>query len=1034
MPAPRVARVFVSSTFLDAVEERDVLAKRIFPEIRRLCRARGVTFVDIDLRWGITAEERAEGDILPLCLAEIDRCRPFFVGILCDRYGWTPDTFNPADVSRFPWLAGFAGRSITELEMLHGALLDPAAATASFFYRRTPRTSGGADRTALERLSERVQQSGRPFRVGLDDATAIGDAVLKDLSGAIDRAWPADSTPDELETRISMYRFFADEATVGYVAGRSDLEACLNHLKHAQPPLMVTAAEGMGKTALLSSVASGARQSGMRVVEVYIGAVPGDSDPRELVAYLVRAVDRQVDKADSPIDLNQLALSVDSCFRSIPATEIVAIVIDAADAVADRENAADLTWLPRTVPANVRMLVSSRPGRPVVAAQTRDWATLEISGLDQDQIVQIATAFLGAYGKRLDAGQLAQLSAAGRMVEPLLLRTVLGELRLVGGHDTLDDQLAHYLVAQDAPDLFRLVLERLERDFGTAARGGVRDVLEALWAARDGLSESEIAAIAGGDAGPLPRRILSALLLGLGENLRDIVGRLRLSSDAFSSAVAARYLVDERARTAARERLAAYFKQQELSRRKIDEYPWQLLQAGLNDRLHAFIGDVEVFLAFPAIDGQFRFELMAYWQALGPGADVVATYLEALNRAAQNGLGSEAVARAVHELAFFFALVDRRDGARVLRERELKQAERAFGRGRSETALYLNNLAQLDLGMGGNRLRAAKLLRRAYAALQRGRQQSSELAGSILDNLGQVDPNQARRLRAGRRALHIRIQRLGPQHRVTLRSMNNLSVLLLETGRIAESMSLALETLRLRTDVLGPGDYDTLTTESFVALLWLDRGFEEKALALALHAQHGLAEILGDHHHRVAVPRSVVELALIRLGRVAEAEAMLARRTPAGPPATLDEATWANNLGQIRRHQGRLEEAEELIRSAISVAESHERGNLRLHVLFQISLAEVFNAAARSAESDLLLGSIESALGKVPGLGWLVAARVYHDHAVAVAAMADVGRARRLARRALAQRIRYAGPESRLVAESNELLRTLTARPEEAGK
>src|SRR5215510_9157964 len=129
MPLPRVARLFVSSTFFDAAEERDVLARRVFPAIRRLCRARGVTFVDVDLRWGITAEEQAEGDILSLCLSEIDRCRPFFIGILCDRYGWTPDAFNSDDVSRFPWLSGFAGRSITELEMLHGSFLNETATT-----------------------------------------------------------------------------------------------------------------------------------------------------------------------------------------------------------------------------------------------------------------------------------------------------------------------------------------------------------------------------------------------------------------------------------------------------------------------------------------------------------------------------------------------------------------------------------------------------------------------------------------------------------------------------------------------------------------------------------------------------------------------------------------------------------------------------------------------------------------------------------------------------------------------------------------
>ena len=46
----RVIRVFISSTFLDMMRERDPLVKEVFPELRRKCAKRFVTFTDAGLR------------------------------------------------------------------------------------------------------------------------------------------------------------------------------------------------------------------------------------------------------------------------------------------------------------------------------------------------------------------------------------------------------------------------------------------------------------------------------------------------------------------------------------------------------------------------------------------------------------------------------------------------------------------------------------------------------------------------------------------------------------------------------------------------------------------------------------------------------------------------------------------------------------------------------------------------------------------------------------------------------------------------
>lgn len=46
----RAIRLFVSSTLKDMEAEREQLVKRVFPEIRRVCIERGVSFVDIGIK------------------------------------------------------------------------------------------------------------------------------------------------------------------------------------------------------------------------------------------------------------------------------------------------------------------------------------------------------------------------------------------------------------------------------------------------------------------------------------------------------------------------------------------------------------------------------------------------------------------------------------------------------------------------------------------------------------------------------------------------------------------------------------------------------------------------------------------------------------------------------------------------------------------------------------------------------------------------------------------------------------------------
>jgi hypothetical protein len=50
----KVVRIFVSSTFTDFFNEREVLIKRVFPALRDEIESAGIQIIDCDLRWGVS--------------------------------------------------------------------------------------------------------------------------------------------------------------------------------------------------------------------------------------------------------------------------------------------------------------------------------------------------------------------------------------------------------------------------------------------------------------------------------------------------------------------------------------------------------------------------------------------------------------------------------------------------------------------------------------------------------------------------------------------------------------------------------------------------------------------------------------------------------------------------------------------------------------------------------------------------------------------------------------------------------------------
>jgi len=232
----REIRVFISPTFHDMQEEREELVKQIFPQLRRLCESRGVTWGEVDLRWGVPDEAKAEGEVLPLCLQEIEHCRPYFIGLLGERYGWVPEEISPELLETQPWIRRHPDSSVTALEILHGVLENPEMEKHAFFYFRDPAYAAGqsgfteedpARREKLARLKDDIRKSGFPVAEPFTTPKELGEWVLRDLTAVIEKLYPEAEIPNALDRAVLDHEAYSASRRTVYV-GRQQYMDRLN--------------------------------------------------------------------------------------------------------------------------------------------------------------------------------------------------------------------------------------------------------------------------------------------------------------------------------------------------------------------------------------------------------------------------------------------------------------------------------------------------------------------------------------------------------------------------------------------------------------------------------------------------------------------------------------------------------------------------------------------------------------------------------------------------------------------------------------
>ncbi len=877
-------RVFISSTFRDLQEEREHLSKKVFPAIRKLCRDRGVEFTEIDLRWGLTLEEAHNGKIIRTCLEEIDKCRPYFIGIMGSRYGWVPEFHevqrDPDLLRTYPWVedAIVEGASILEIEFEYAALRDPEHADFAFFYARKQHANShfhhvpepGDQTEKLDQLKEKIRSSGLPLRE-FSGAETLGEHLYEDLAAAIDRNWKANEEASPLTEERRRHEAFAASRRHAYIANPKYIRTLNDYSLKEESPIAIFAPSGSGKSALLAFWAHQYKEKHPKdfLIQHFIGIGTSAGDEIGVLSHIISEIKERYAITDELPTQPEKIIGDFPLWLARVQNEQLIIVLDALNQLEDRAH--HLEWLPQHIPSNIKIITSTTSEEMIAKLESKNWRTLRLEPLTIEEREAIIVRFLSEYHKGLSLEQSSRIAKDRKSASPLFLRTMLEELRLFGSFEHLQQNIENYLNCEGLDDLFQLVLERMEEDYGART---VREVMSFLWASRKGLSERELA-----DLIPITRMRLSAFLLALDYHLHRRDGQLTFFHDYLRSAVEKRYLSTPAKKKKEHAHIGEYFSRQEASLRRADEEPWQWVEAEEWERLKNALVDVPLFEILAEKTRQY--ELLGYWRKLEGMWDAREEY-EKVVKNLQNSTDEKKFVTIIEKLANYYLIAGKFNDAKPLLEQTIELNKRIYGEESSKTAESLDDYATLLYHKNEfhsaelNFNQALKIQSKLFGQEDHRYIKTLGNLGAVYFGKGELDKSKE----IFEKSIDVTMKTDGKNHYVIAQSLHNIGMIMYQQHKYEEAKLKFEEAYSIQRELYGESNPESITMLESIGRTYgaLERFQEgEKYLHKVIELS---SRMLGENH-----------------------------------PFTL---LRYHNLGALYRNSGNLEEAEKFFLRAVN--------------------------------------------------------------------------------------------------------------------
>lgn len=260
----------------------------------------------------------------------------------------------------------------------------------------------------------------------------------------------------------------------------------------------------------------------------------------------------------------------------------------------------------------------------------------------------------------------------------------------------------------------------------------------------------------------------------------------------------------------------------------------------------------------------------------------------------------------------------------------LRCAQGQFQQFISDIAISLDHLTQLALITEILRQQiqyreAEQMYARALAGREKVLGPDHVLTLETVNNLGLLYFNQGKLAKAEQmytRALAGKEKALGPDHISTLDTVVNFGVLYRAQGKLAEAEQMYTRALARYEKALGSDHISTLDTVNSLGVLYWYQGKHDQAEQMYERALAGREKVLGSNHTLTLDTVHNFGVLYSAQGKLADAEQMYARALAGCEKAlgfdhtsTLDTV---NALAILLQNQGRLEGAESMLQRALA--------------------------------------------------------------------------------------------------------------------
>lgn len=482
----RIIRVFVSSTFSDMNNERIYLMHNVFPQLKEIARRRNVTFVELDLRWGIPDEDTRNGKVLQTCLDAIRDSKPFFIGIVGNRVGWCPTMEelkkNHVLLEQYPEIIEDikAGASVTEIEMQNAVLRNKEKMHAYFYFRNHSEPL----EDKIKQLRESIRKSGYPVSE-YSEPGEFGEMVKHHFCKLLDDLYPETSISNslynhnaQLETIHRLSSGFVDYNHVG------ELVLSYEAKDFSYKYWALVGEMGIGKSSLLAYWTEN-NSNRFCIIPCFIGSTHLDSSLSAIKDYLCKEINRLF---DSPNTGNK---SFEESLKQIPQEKRIVFVIDGVENLNLKE-AEIYTFLSAfTRYSQSCKVIFSLENKTKIGEQLHKLKAkyYEPKSLTEDRLEDLGYRYLSIFKKGRFANRLQKIFSSKICENPLLFKTVLNELIAIGTNDTINKLIDEYTSADSAEELYDKILERFEKNYGKEL---VSNGFELIINSPSGLMETEI--------------------------------------------------------------------------------------------------------------------------------------------------------------------------------------------------------------------------------------------------------------------------------------------------------------------------------------------------------------------------------------------------------------------------------------------------------------------------------------------------------------------------------------------------------------